>query len=74
MRYMTVLVVGLLVLVLGAQGAIRLLADHDNSGFLSWMPGGFPVRLLAYVVLVGVGALLAEWGSRKSKQAEARRS
>lgn len=69
MRYVTVLIVGMVLLVLGVQGAIRLLADHDNSGLLGWLPGGFPFQLVAYVVLAGVGVPLATWGSRKAKQA-----
>ncbi|WP_280461045.1 hypothetical protein [Nocardia carnea] len=69
MRYVTVLIGGMALLVLGAQGAIRLLADHDNSGLLRWLPGGFPVQLLVYLVLAGVGVPLAAWGSRKAKQA-----
>lgn len=69
MRYVTVLVGGMLLLVLGAQGAIRLLADHDNSGLLSWLPGGFPVQLLVYLALAGVGVPLAGRGSRKAKEA-----
>jgi sugar phosphate permease len=35
------------------------------------MPGGFAVQLVAYVVAAGLGALLAGWGSRKSKQENA---
>lgn len=68
MRYVTVLVGGMVLLVLGGQGAIRLLADHDNSGLLSWLPGGFAAQLLVNVVLVCVGVPLAAWGSRKAKQ------
>ncbi|MCX0272887.1 hypothetical protein NLM24_19675 [Nocardia zapadnayensis] len=71
MRYVAVLVGGMLLLVLGAQGAIRILADHDDAGLLSGLPGGFPVQLLVYAAAAGLGALLAGWGSRKSKQGNA---
>ncbi|WP_285625941.1 hypothetical protein [Actinoallomurus iriomotensis] len=30
---------------LGAQGAIRLLADHHDAGLPRWLPGGFAARL-----------------------------
>jgi hypothetical protein len=71
MRYVAVLVGGMLLLVLGVQGAIRILADHDDAGLLGGLPGGFAVQLVAYVVAAGLGALLAGWGSRKSKQENA---
>ncbi|MET7950405.1 hypothetical protein [Micromonospora sp. NPDC005324] len=68
MKHAFVLVIGLALLALGAQGAIRLLVDHDNSGLLSWMPGGFGVRLSCYVVAAAAGIALAAWGARRSKQ------
>ncbi|MGW5259812.1 hypothetical protein ACWEQG_02485 [Microbispora sp. NPDC004025] len=67
MRHVTVLVIGILLLVLGAQGAIRLLADHDNAGLLAWLPGGFAVRVACYTVAAVLGASLAGWGGRKAK-------
>ncbi|MEU7004149.1 hypothetical protein [Nonomuraea sp. NPDC046570] len=68
MKHVTVLIIGMLLLVLGAQGAIRLLADHDNAGLLAWLPGGFAVWLACYSVAAVVGVLLAGWGSKKAKQ------
>ncbi|MEU4449157.1 hypothetical protein AB0K14_33950 [Actinosynnema sp. NPDC050801] len=68
MKYVAVQVVGMVLLVLGAQGAIRLLLDHDRSGLLGWVPGGFAVWLSCYVVGVVVGAVLAGWGNRKAKR------
>lgn len=68
MKHITVLVIGMLLLVVGAQGAIRLLADHGNAGLLTWLPGGFAVRLACYAVAVVAGAALAGWGSRKARQ------
>jgi hypothetical protein len=68
MKYITLLIVGMLMLVLGAQGAIRLLADHGNAGLLAWLPGGFAVRLACYAAAVAAGASLAGWGSKKAKQ------
>ncbi|MBE3009979.1 hypothetical protein IL992_12370 [Microbispora sp. NEAU-D428] len=67
MRHVTVLILGMLLLVLGAQGAIRLLADHDNAGLLAWLPGGFGVRVACYAVAAVLGASLAGWGGKKAK-------
>jgi hypothetical protein len=68
MKHVTVLIIGMLLLVLGAQSAIRLLADHDNAGLLGWLPGGFAVWLACYAVAAVAGALLASWGSKQAKQ------
>jgi hypothetical protein len=71
MRYTVALVAGLVMLVLGAQGGIRLIADHDNAGLLDGLPGGFAVQVGVYAAAAVAGASLAGWGSAKSKQAKA---
>ncbi|WP_336211820.1 hypothetical protein [Nonomuraea sp. LPB2021202275-12-8] len=68
MKHVTVLIMGMLLLVLGVQGAIRLLADHDDAGLLGWLPGGFAAWLACYAVAAVAGALLAGWGGKKAKQ------
>ncbi|MGW0484482.1 hypothetical protein [Nonomuraea sp. NPDC003214] len=68
MKYVTVLIIGMLLLVLGAQGAIRLLADHDDAGLLGGLPGGFGVWLACHVAAAVTGALLAGWGSKHAKR------
>ncbi|MEU4247648.1 hypothetical protein AB0F15_09575 [Amycolatopsis sp. NPDC026612] len=68
----TGLIAGMVLLVLGAQGGIRLLADHADAGLIGRLPGGFPVWLSCYGVLTLAGVLLAGWGSRGVKQAEDR--
>ena len=68
-KHLTGLVIGMVLMVLGAQGAIRLLVDHGNAGLLRWMPGGFWVRLVCYLVATIAGASLAAWGARKAKRA-----
>ncbi|MEU0569301.1 hypothetical protein ABZ297_28545 [Nonomuraea sp. NPDC005983] len=68
MKHVTVLIVGMLLLALGAQGAIRLLADHGNAGLLAWLPGGFAVRLTLYATAAVAGALLAGWGGKQAKR------
>jgi hypothetical protein len=68
MKHTIGLVAGMVLLALGAQGAIRLLADHDNAGLLRWMPGGFGAWLSCYVVATAAGIGLAAWGAQKAKQ------
>jgi len=53
------LVAGLVLLVVGAQGLIRLLVDHENAGILGWLPGGFTAQLIGYVLATAVGIWLA---------------
>ncbi|MEV4347280.1 hypothetical protein AB0J83_22715 [Actinoplanes sp. NPDC049596] len=66
--HVVALVIGMILLVLGAQGGIRLLADHDNTGVLSWLPGGFGPAMAGFAVLVVAGVLLAGWGSDQLKK------
>ncbi|MGW0807944.1 hypothetical protein [Nonomuraea sp. NPDC002799] len=68
MKHVIVLIVGMLLLVLGVQGAIRLLADHSNGGLLGWLPGGFAMWLACHAVAAVAGALLAGWGGKQAKQ------
>lgn len=50
---------GMALLVIGAQGAIRQLVDHDNAGLLGWLPGGFAASITVYVLAVVIGAIIA---------------
>jgi hypothetical protein len=70
-KWIGVLVVGMVLLVLGAQGGIRLLADHDNRGLVEWAPGGFGGALAVDIVLVLLGMGLAAWGDARRKKAGA---
>ncbi|MEU1387991.1 MULTISPECIES: MFS transporter [unclassified Nonomuraea] len=65
MKDVIVLIIGMLLLVLGARGAIRLLADHDNAGLLGWLPGGFAAWVAGHALAAVVGALLAGWAGKK---------
>ncbi|MEU4426186.1 hypothetical protein AB0F81_36665 [Actinoplanes sp. NPDC024001] len=69
MGHVAALVIGLILLVVGAQGAIRLLVDHDNGGILRWVPGGFAVQLTCFVVMAVGGLFLAAWAKRRSPDA-----
>ncbi|MEU8816879.1 hypothetical protein [Actinoplanes sp. NPDC048796] len=68
MRRVFVLVVGMVLLVVGAQGGIRLLADHDNAGVLRWLPGGFAAQLAGFAAMTLVGAVLASAGAAKARR------
>ncbi|MFF1699494.1 hypothetical protein ACFVXC_38700 [Streptomyces sp. NPDC058257] len=35
-----------------------MLIDHDCTGLLGWLPGGFDVVLVAYTAVLAVGVLL----------------
>jgi len=63
-------VFGMALWLVGAQGAIRLLIDHEDAGLLGWLPGGFAAQLLCYLVAVVIGivvaALNAPWRARSS--------
>lgn len=50
---------GVALLVLGAQGAIRQLVHHEDAGLLGRLPGGFAVDITVYVLAAVVGVVLA---------------
>ena len=62
------LVIGLVLLAIGAQGAIRLLVDPTDAGVLTGLPEG--VRLVAYVILAVVGVGLAAWAGGRIRAEE----
>jgi hypothetical protein len=67
MKFNVLQIIGMVLLVVGAQGAIRQLVDHDNAGLLGWLPGGFAASLTAYVAATVVGILLAGWSHDRAK-------
>lgn len=50
MRQLALLILGLVLMAIGAQGVIRLVIGHD-AGALRHLPGGFMVQLLAYAAI-----------------------
>ncbi|MGW5868874.1 hypothetical protein ACWFRJ_42800 [Streptomyces sp. NPDC055239] len=58
MKYDILQVLGALLMCFSAQGLIRLLIDHDYTGLLGWLPGGFAVLLVAYTAVLAAGVLL----------------
>ncbi len=67
MKYDILQGIGAVVMVLFAQGAIRLLVDHGDTGLLGWLGGGFGVALTAHLALVAVGVLLTGWSHDRAK-------
>ncbi|HYH92986.1 MAG TPA: hypothetical protein VD763_07490 [Candidatus Saccharimonadales bacterium] len=66
--YVAVLIIGLILLALGAQSGIRLLLDGADAGVLGWLPGGTVAQLLGYVALAIAGIALAAWGRDRAKR------
>ncbi len=64
-------VIGMILLVVGGQGAVRMLIDRDDAGLLGWVPGGFAVQLGCQIAVTVAGVLLAGWATRTGKAAEA---
>jgi hypothetical protein len=60
-------IVGLVLLALGGQGAVRLLLDDRNAGLVRPVPGGFAAWLACYAVAVLAGVALAARGSRRAE-------
>ncbi|MFB6441836.1 hypothetical protein ACFCVY_34525 [Streptomyces sp. NPDC056411] len=67
MKYDVLQIIGAAMTVVFAQGAVRLLFDHGDTGLLGWLGGGFGVTLAAQVLLVAVGVLLAGWSHTRAK-------
>lgn len=68
-KWITVQVIGMVLLVVGAQGAIRALVNHADRGVVSWLPGGFGTALTVDIVLVVVGGALAWLGDARRREA-----
>ncbi|MFI7319716.1 hypothetical protein [Streptomyces venezuelae] len=66
MKYDFLQILGAVFMVAFGQGLIRLLVDHDHTGLLGWLPGGFAVLLVAYAALTAVGVLLTGWAHARA--------
>jgi len=69
MKYDILQGLGVVLLALGAQGAIRQLVNHGNAGLLGWLPGGFTVSITVYLLAVVGGAAVAGWAHAAAKTA-----
>lgn len=67
MKYDILQIAGAVMMVLFTQGAIRLLFDHSDTGFLGRLDGGFALTLAVHLALVAVGVLLTGWSHTRAK-------
>lgn len=63
-----ILIMGMVLLAVGGQGAIRLLLDNSGAGQFAWVPGGFVGQLIASVAVAIFGLALAGWGSGRARK------
>lgn len=69
--YTAVQTVGMVLMVVCAQAAIRSFFDHGARqlwGAFSWVPGGWGGQLAALLVLTFAGMVLAGWGYDRAKK------
>jgi hypothetical protein len=67
--YVTAMILGMVLLAVGAQGAIRLVVDNADAGLLSWVPGGVVAQLVLYVAIAAAGLVMAAWGADRARKA-----
>ncbi|MFE7558889.1 hypothetical protein [Kitasatospora sp. NPDC057500] len=67
MKYDILQIAGAALTVLGAQGTIRLLLDHGDTGLLGRLPGGFAAALAGHLLALVAGVLLAGWSHSRAK-------
>ncbi|MFJ1758847.1 hypothetical protein ACIOD2_00940 [Amycolatopsis sp. NPDC088138] len=73
MKFDVLQVLGMVLTVAGAQGAIRLLIDHGNVGLLGWLDAGFTGTLVCYLVATAIGVVLTGWAHDRAKAAGRRK-
>ena len=62
------LILGVVLLALGARDVVRLLIDNNASSLFGWIPGGFTVHIAAGVVVAVAGVLVAGYASKKQSK------
>ncbi|GAA3489037.1 MULTISPECIES: hypothetical protein [Streptomyces] len=67
MKFDILQIIGAVLVVVGGQGAIRLLIDHDNTGLLGGLGAPFTVNLVTYLTAVLFGVILAGWAHDRAK-------
>ncbi|MDG3017185.1 hypothetical protein [Speluncibacter jeojiensis] len=68
MKYVALQVLGMVLLVVGAQDVIHLLVDPDNSGPLGTVVDGFGPGLALGLTLTIVGVVLAGWARARANR------
>lgn len=67
MKFDLLQILGATLTVIGAQGAIRLLLDHEHFGLLGRLGAGFAGTLVGYLVVTALGVVLAGWAFERAK-------
>ncbi|MFG2222915.1 hypothetical protein [Streptomyces sp. NPDC048644] len=67
MKFDVLQIIGAVAVVIFGQSVIRLLIDHDNTGFLGDLHGGFAATLSGYAAGTVIGVLLAGWAHTRAK-------
>jgi hypothetical protein len=67
MKFDILQIVGAVLVVVGGQGAIRLLVDHGNTGLLGGLGAPFAVNLITYLTAVLFGLIVAGWAHDRAK-------
>jgi len=69
MKYILLQILGMALLVIGIQGAIRVLANGD-AGLFAWLSSEVSLIMAINVVLALAGGYLLVWAQKKTKKAE----
>ncbi|CAM5587620.1 hypothetical protein GCM10010329_47620 [Streptomyces spiroverticillatus] len=67
MKFDILQIIGAVLVVIGGQGAIRLLIDHGNTGLLGGLGAPFAVNLTTYLTSTLFGVILASWAHDRAK-------
>lgn len=73
MKFDVLQVIGAVLLVIGGQGAVRLLIDRDDASVLGGLGAPFAVTLVTYLTAVLFGLILAGWAHDRAKALGRRR-
>lgn len=69
MKYILLQILGMALLVIGIQGAIRVLMSGD-AGLFAWLSSEVSLLMAINVVLALAGGYLLVWAQKKSKKVE----
>ena len=69
MKYIAAQIIGIILTVLGGQGAIRLLSNQSDAGVLAALPGDISLKIGLYVAITTAGAFLVAWAYKKAHPA-----
>jgi hypothetical protein len=66
------LVLGCALFILGIQDGLRLVADNQQSGIFTWLPGGVSLYIGLDVALATSGGFLAKYALQMKSKPSAR--